>query len=305
MGVLYENYITGDTGGYAIFGVNWFGQTFTPSASHTITSVKLKLLKVGSPTATLTVSIRATSAGLPTGGDLASGTLDSATLTGSAVWREVTLGAGTDLTATTKYAIVVSCPGASDGNSPAWRHDSSGSYSGGANVQSSDSGGSWAEDASDDFMFEEWGDITGGSTVTTEACTDTIATSSTGWGHITVEGDGAPTQHGHVWSTSQNPTTSDSKTELGAKPQTGNFTSNITGLTPGTTYYVKAYAINTAGTNYGAEVSITTLTTIRRAHIWSEGSDFHYFDEAGAERVLQGHETASDKDLWPWLDPFS
>ncbi len=147
--------------------------------------------------------------------------------------------------------------------------------------------------------------IPGSSTVTTEANTGTIATSSTGWGHITVVGDGAPTQHGHVWSTSQGPTTSDSKTELGAKPQTGNFTSNMTDLIPGTQYYIRAYAINTTGTSYGAEVNITTLTTIRRAHIWSEGSDFHYFDETGAERVLQGHETASDKDLWPWLDPFS
>ena len=149
------------------------------------------------------------------------------------------------------------------------------------------------------------GGAPGASTVTTEECTNTIATSTTGWGHVTVVGDGAPTQHGHVWSTSQEPDTSDSKTELGAKPQTGSFTSDITGLTPGTTYYIKAYAVNTAGTNYGAEVNITTLTTIRRAHIWSEGSEFHYFDEAGVERVLQGHETASDKDLWPWLDPFS
>jgi uncharacterized protein (TIGR02145 family) len=42
---------------------------------------------------------------------------------------------------------------------------------------------------------------------------------------------------------------------------TGSFTSSFTGLVPNTTYYVRAYATNSAGTGYGNEVSFTTAGT--------------------------------------------
>jgi hypothetical protein len=40
---------------------------------------------------------------------------------------------------------------------------------------------------------------------------------------------------------------------------TGSFTSNVTGVLPNTTYYIRAYATNNAGTNYGPEFAYTTL----------------------------------------------
>src|SRR5665647_2918632 len=68
-----------------------------------------------------------------------------------------------------------------------------------------------------------------------------------------------PTQYGVVWSTSPNPTVAlTTKTTQGAAAATGIFASSITGLTPNTTYYVKAYATNIVGTLYGAEVSFTS-----------------------------------------------
>jgi len=52
------------------------------------------------------------------------------------------------------------------------------------------------------------------------------------------------------------PTTSNSKINKGTG--TGNFTHTITGLSPNTTYSVRAYAINSAGTSYGAKQTFTT-----------------------------------------------
>ncbi len=95
-------------------------------------------------------------------------------------------------------------------------------------------------------------------TVTTQAASDITATTATGNGTISDLGVPSPSQHGVCWSTSNNPDTSDSKTEQGAVAATGAFTSSITGLTPNTTYYVRAYASNSAGTVYGGEISFTT-----------------------------------------------
>jgi uncharacterized protein (TIGR02145 family) len=59
-----------------------------------------------------------------------------------------------------------------------------------------------------------------------------------------------------VWSTSSAPTINENKTEDGTG--TGNYNSTLTGLTPSTLYYVRAYATNSSGTGYGEERSITT-----------------------------------------------
>jgi hypothetical protein len=90
--------------------------------------------------------------------------------------------------------------------------------------------------------------------VTTQAVTNIATTTATGHGNIIALGIPNPTQHGVVWSTSPNPTTSDSKTTDGPVSATGAFTSPITSLIPGTLYHVRAYATNTVGTAYGEDV---------------------------------------------------
>ena len=74
-------------------------------------------------------------------------------------------------------------------------------------------------------------------------------------GNVTADGYSTVTARGVCWSTSHNPTISNSKTTNGTG--TGSFTSTLTGLTLGTIYYVRAYATNSVGTAYGAEVSFT------------------------------------------------
>ncbi|MFZ4582150.1 MAG: FG-GAP-like repeat-containing protein, partial [Paludibacter sp.] len=89
----------------------------------------------------------------------------------------------------------------------------------------------------------------------TTSATTITATSAVSGGNITSDGGASVTARGVCWSISQNPTVSDSKTTNGTG--TGVFTSNLSGLTSGTVYYVRAYATNTAGTGYGTQVSFT------------------------------------------------
>ncbi len=65
------------------------------------------------------------------------------------------------------------------------------------------------------------------------------------------------TERGVCYGTSPAPTTADATvTTTGT---TGAFTVDLTSLTPGTKYYVRAYAVNSEGTGYGSEVSFTTV----------------------------------------------
>ena len=95
--------------------------------------------------------------------------------------------------------------------------------------------------------------------VTTASVTNITATSATCGGNVSSDGGTTVTARGVCWSTSHNPTTANSHTTNGSG--TGSFTSNLTGLTSNTLYYVRAYATNSVGTAYGNETSFTTLSS--------------------------------------------
>jgi chitodextrinase len=94
------------------------------------------------------------------------------------------------------------------------------------------------------------------ATITTTNTSNPTINSVNSGGNITNGGNSDISARGVCWSTSQNPTVLGSHTSDGTG--TGSFTSNITGLTQGTKYYIRAYANNNAGTAYGNEISFTT-----------------------------------------------
>ena len=93
-------------------------------------------------------------------------------------------------------------------------------------------------------------------TVVTSAVTQITETSAVVGGNVTSDGGASVTERGVVYSTTQNPTVANSKAASGSG--TGAFTCNLTGLQSNTTYFVRAYAVNSKGTAYGDEVSFTT-----------------------------------------------
>ena len=93
--------------------------------------------------------------------------------------------------------------------------------------------------------------------ITTSVVTAITSVAATGGGSISSDGGAAITARGVCWSLTQGPTTSDSKTNDGTGD--GQFESSITGLAGGTTYHVRAYAVNKAGTAYGQDLTFTTL----------------------------------------------
>ncbi|MCR4812884.1 MAG: hypothetical protein K5867_09875 [Bacteroidales bacterium] len=109
-------------------------------------------------------------------------------------------------------------------------------------------------------------------TVTTSSVSSITSSTATCGGNVTNDGNATVTARGVCWSTSHNPTVSNSHTTDGNGA--GSFTSSITGLSQNTTYYVRAYATNSAGTAYGEELTFTTSASVGG------------FDENGASNAV-------------------
>lgn len=94
--------------------------------------------------------------------------------------------------------------------------------------------------------------------VTTDDASDISYYTAVSGGSITDDGGCPITQKGVCWNYNPNPTIGNSHTSEGAGSEA--FVSNITGLTPNRTYYVRAYTANSVGTVYGPEKVFTTST---------------------------------------------
>ena len=93
-------------------------------------------------------------------------------------------------------------------------------------------------------------------TVVTASATAVTATTAVCGGNVTADGGYTVIQRGVCYSTTPSPTTASPHTTDGSG--TGSFVSNLTNLTPNTTYHYRAYATNANGTVYGEERSFVT-----------------------------------------------
>ena len=112
------------------------------------------------------------------------------------------------------------------------------------------------------------------ATVATMPATNVFYTSAMVGGNVTDDGGVEVIERGVVYSTSQNPTTEDSKVVIGSG--LGEFTCSLTNLQDGTTYYARAYAVNAKGMAYGEEVSFTTKVKTVATVITSQATNISY-----------------------------
>jgi len=115
-------------------------------------------------------------------------------------------------------------------------------------------------------------------------------TTATGNGNITALGDATPTKRGVCWNTTGNPTVAGDKSEETGTFGTGAFSRNLTGLLPGTKYYIRAYAYNSEGYGYGNVLNFTTKpndpTALACSVISSTQINLTWTKGTGAEKTM-------------------
>jgi hypothetical protein len=157
---LYENNASTLNGIWDFSGAVWRGQTFTPSVSHTITKIDIPLLKRGTASGNVIVSVKATDTnGYPVGSDLATGELATSAITSAwtpAVWYSFNLGAGCAVEAGKTYAIVLRAPSAVSETGLYYWLNLNGGYNSGKAVTGT-SGASWSTLNTWDSIFREYG----------------------------------------------------------------------------------------------------------------------------------------------------
>lgn len=147
-----------------------------------------------------------------------------------------------------------------------------------------------------EITFTSTNVVVGLATLTTTAISDITLNTAKSGGVITSDGGAPITERGICWATTTMPTILNTRTIDGTGM--GTFTSNMTVLTQATTYFVRAYATNTAGTAYGPEISFITLApppfVIGQSH---QGGTIFYIDSTGLHGLIVAN---SDQTTSPW-----
>lgn len=109
--------------------------------------------------------------------------------------------------------------------------------------------------------------------LTTTTVSDIAATTAISGGSISSDGGASVTARGVCWSTGVNPAINNPHTS--DSTGTGTYTSHISGLTPNTPYYLRAWATNSAGTAYGNIITFTTLKVPVDTVVDVDGNVYH------------------------------
>ena len=117
-------------------------------------------------------------------------------------------------------------------------------------------------------------------TVTTAVVTGITPTTATGGGTVTSNGGAPLLAEGVCYGTSANPALGGNCTSDGTGY--GAFVSSLTDLSAGQLYHVRAYATNSVGTGYGADVQFTTLFSSSKIGVFWNGSWYLDSNNTGA-----------------------
>jgi hypothetical protein len=97
--------------------------------------------------------------------------------------------------------------------------------------------------------------------------------------------------------------TTSSTVTITSTASVGNVTTTITGLTPLTTYYAKAYAVNTAGSTFGSTISFTTSATPRSVGESYGGGIVFYVTDGGTHGLIAA--TTDETSTLTWDDAIT
>ncbi|ULR91371.1 DUF11 domain-containing protein [Comamonas sp. B21-038] len=155
--VIDQQNTEGTTTGTGFGASNWTGQTFISGMTGRLTQAEVQLFcnGCGASPPDLMLSVRATSAGLPTGADLANTTIPGTTFaSGTTASFTATFGTPLTLTSGAQYALVLRPVSAPTGSGYFWIRSSPSTYSSGSRVVATNSGTSWSTDTTRDYNFK-------------------------------------------------------------------------------------------------------------------------------------------------------
>jgi uncharacterized protein (TIGR02145 family) len=132
-------------------------------------------------------------------------------------------------------------------------------------------------------------------TMVINSVTNVLSTTASCTGRMTQDNGAGQIERGICWDTLPNPTIAGNHIAANTTGS-GNYTLQLTGLTPGTTYYARAYATNVIGTGYSSDATFTTLTIPTLTTDTVTGISFHTAT-GGGEVLNTGAPAVTERGL--------